>query len=265
MQALELQLAVLRWIRARLEGRLTPFVLGISAPQGAGKTTLARALCQELAAAGTRAVSLSIDDFYLPRAAQVRLAADHPDNPYLQQRGYPGTHDVALGSRTLAALREPAPGVVRVPRYDKSAWQGEGDRLPEAEWTEVARPLDLVLLEGWMLGFTKVGAGALPDPHLAATDAALPAYQEWHRRLDGFLQLVPADHRYVLDWRVEAEEKMRAQGRPAMSDARVRAYIEAFLPAYEAWLPGLAARPPVEDVLRVQIGRDRLPTGDLPR
>lgn len=262
MQTKELEVSVLGWIRARLAGRRTPFVLGVNAPQGAGKTTLTRGLCEALAAAGTRAVCLSVDDFYLTRPAQVRLAAQHPRNPYLQMRGYPGTHDIDLGARTLAALVEPAPGVVRVPRYDKGAWQGEGDRLPEADWTAVERPLDLVLLEGWMLGFSAVGAEALSDPRLAPVDAALPAYQAWHGRLDGFLQLVPVDYRFVLEWRVEAEAKVRAAGRPAMSDARIREYVETFLPAYATWLPRLAERPPVgENLLRVEIGRDRAPTG----
>lgn len=47
---------------------------------------------------------------------------------------------------------------VRVPRYDKSARGGRGDRAPEEEWEVVSARPEIVLLEGWMLGFE-----ALPD------------------------------------------------------------------------------------------------------
>lgn len=53
---------------------------------------------------------------------------------------------------------EEGEGVVRIPRYDKSARGGKGDRAPEGEWGIVKTPVDIVLLEGWMLGFE-----ALPD------------------------------------------------------------------------------------------------------
>ena len=47
---------------------------------------------------------------------------------------------------------------VRIPRYDKSARGGRGDRAPEEEWEVVSARPEIVLLEGWMLGFE-----ALPD------------------------------------------------------------------------------------------------------
>ncbi len=43
-----------------------------------------------------------------------------------------------------------------VPRYDKSCHGGRGDRAPESAWPVVKGPLDIVLFEGWMLGFTPV-------------------------------------------------------------------------------------------------------------
>lgn len=63
--------------------------------------------------------------------------------------------------------QEGSEAVVCVPRYDKSARGGKGDRAPEAEWSVVSKPPDVVLLEGWMLGFE-----ALPEesPLLAAAE-----------------------------------------------------------------------------------------------
>ena len=110
-----------------------PWVLGLQGPQGCGKSILAEELVQALSSAGVRAVSVSIDDFYLTHAEQLALAARHPGNPYLRYRGYPGTHDVSLGLRrieTIAAL-EPNEQTF-IPVYDKSAQRGRGDRAPSS-------------------------------------------------------------------------------------------------------------------------------------
>ena len=72
-------------------------VIGINAPQGAGKTTLVN-FCQAMFKLdGLSSVVLSIDDFYLTNKEQQALANKHPDNRLLQYRGNAGTHDVALG------------------------------------------------------------------------------------------------------------------------------------------------------------------------
>lgn len=38
-------------------------------------------------------------------------------------------------------------------RYDKSQHEGRGDRAAESKWQMVKGPVDVVLFEGWMLGF----------------------------------------------------------------------------------------------------------------
>lgn len=241
---------VYQWVRRLPQGN--PFLLGINGPQGSGKTTLSTALCHRLKADGIEPISISIDDFYLTRSEQIALAAQHPDNPYLQQRGYPGTHDVHLGAQVLRDLK--SHGVAKIPRYDKSAHQGHGDR---AGWSEVTRRPDLVIVEGWMLGFTPTSTAM--DLSLAVTNELLAGYKAWHEPLDGFLQLAADDFHHVLHWRVEAEEKMKAAGKPGMSTEEVTRYAQLFMPAYAAWLPQLAQHPPVsQNVLVVPITRDRL-------
>ena len=55
------------------------FRVGLCGPQGSGKTTSTRVLERLLVADGLRAVTLSLDDLYLPLAARRRLAAEiHP-------------------------------------------------------------------------------------------------------------------------------------------------------------------------------------------
>ena len=229
-----------------------PLVVGVQAPQGAGKTTLVTHLVALMGDAGLAAVSVSVDDFYLTRAEQIALAAAHPGNPYLEHRGYPGTHDVALGTATIASLRGLSPGsagrVARVPAYDKSAHGGRGDRLPASEWRVVRAPLDVVFVEGWMLGYTPVDEATLPDARLVAPNRALAAYAEWHDQIDVWVVLRAIDPTSVLRWRVQAEEAMRASGRPALDRAAIEDYILRFLPAYQVWGGAPAGVPPEREL-----------------
>jgi D-glycerate 3-kinase len=242
------------WIKTLLKGE-RPFILGINGPQGSGKTTLSNKICERLKADKVSAITISIDDFYISRMDQIRFAAQFQDNPYLQLRGYPGTHDVPLGTQTLKSLKAKAP--TKIPRYDKSAHQGKGDRLPEPQWPKIEAPVDMVIVEGWMLGFTPVPGKAIPNPHFKAVNKFLAHYQAWHDLLGGFLQLEADDYRHVLEWRVEAEEKMKAAGKPGMTKEQVQAYIELFLPAYATYLPTLKS-PPGKHHLKIPVAKGRL-------
>lgn len=229
-----LTVPVLLWLRRAMEtAGHRPLMAGLSAPQGAGKSTLVKHLVPLLALQGIRAVAVSIDDFYLRHEDQLRLAAQYPGNPYLQYRGYPGTHDLPLGVRTLEALRHGQD--VGLPRYDKSAHGGRGDRSPATE--PLHGRFDLVLLEGWMLGFTPV---PVSDPALEVINTKLAGYEAWHRLLDVMVCLRADDPKHVLRWRVEAEDAARASGRPALSPAAIDDFVRRFLPAYETWASTVA-------------------------
>ena len=80
--------------------------LGISAPQGCGKTTIVAELEALCMANGISAASVSIDDFYLTRHDQQRITDAHPKNHLLAGRGNAGTHDLELGGTTLSQLRK---------------------------------------------------------------------------------------------------------------------------------------------------------------
>jgi len=211
-----------------------PLVIGIQGPQGAGKTTLTRALLDALPEHGLTGTTVSIDDFYMTRAGQLEVAAAHPGNPYLEHRGYPGTHDVGLGEATLERLKAGV-GNVMVPVYDKSAHVGRGDRAPVEDWRAVRMPIDIVFVEGWMFGYTPVPESSLTDPRLIEPNRALADYERWHRHIDAWIVLRALDPNYVLTWRVEAEERMKASGKPGLSRADIEDYIRRFIPAYQTW------------------------------
>lgn len=236
---------VLQFCQVQLaEQAQRPLLVGVQGPQGAGKTTLAAHTIAALPALGLRGASVSIDDFYLTRSAQLQLAAAHAGNPYLEHRGYPGTHDIELGERTLAACREASKRPVVLPVYDKSACEGRGDRAPVERFGSIERPFDLLFVEGWMLGFTAVPESSLGDPWLRAPNRALADYERWHRHIDAWVILRALDPEYVLTWRVEAEERMRQRGLPGLSRADIEDYIRRFLPAYRTWAGAPASVPP---------------------
>ena len=65
--------------------------------------------------------------------------------------------------KTLSSLLEINDGdstnhrrVCKIPSYDKSLRKGRGDRVPLNQWRSITSPVDIILLEGWMLGFTPV-------------------------------------------------------------------------------------------------------------
>lgn len=122
-----------------------------------------------------RTLVCSIDDLYLPHSDQLALAAAHPTNPLVQHRGQPSTHDVDLGVALFAAISD-RQSDIKIPSYDKSAFNGTGDRLDESQWEIVNRsgepPVEIVIFEGWCVGFRALSESDLEKKWRAATELA---------------------------------------------------------------------------------------------
>ena len=106
------------------------------------------------------------------------------------------------------------------------------------------------------LGFEPVDEATLESPWLVAPNRALAAYAAWHRWIDVWVVLRARDPEYVLTWRVEAEEKMKASGKPGLSRADIEDYIRRFLPAYRTW-GGAPRATPDDRCLEFTINLDR--------
>ena len=221
------------WTRIGLtQSPPSPIVVGILAGQGTGKSTLVQRLKKQLQTDwNLTAVCLSLDDFYLPYETRLRLKEQ---DPRLIWRGPPGTHDIHLGVQTLKKLRSqtfPVP----LPQFDKSMHQGQGDRIPPID----VHQADVILFEGWFVGVRPVSPFQLdtaPPPVTSNADRDfardmnlnLHAYLPLWEQLDRLILLNPKDYRLSLQWRMEAEAKMRASGKPGMSDAEVVEFVEYF-------------------------------------
>jgi D-glycerate 3-kinase len=228
-----------------------PLTVAINGPQGCGKSTLAAQLVADCQQHALSAVAISIDDFYLTFEQQPRVAAQHPANVYLEYRGYPGTHDVALGERVLRDLRNRT--ATALPRYDKSAHGGRGDRCHVSQWSNIDVPMDVVILEGWMLGFDALSPSQV-DSAMSAPNNFLKQYSAWTQLVDSWIVLSATQLEHIVQWRIDAERTRRLTG-PALSDSEARNYIERFLPAYRLYCQPLVER--YRDGLHIRLNAGR--------
>ncbi|MEG4056881.1 MULTISPECIES: glycerate kinase [unclassified Microcoleus] len=233
-----------------------PLIQGILGVQGTGKTTLCQVLRLILGKLGYSTVSLSLDDLYKTYADRQQL---QKADPRLIWRGPPGTHDIDLGiavldklrgslTHNLAAVDNPKSDAIKpdlinknieIPRFDKSAYGGAGDRSQP----EIISGADIVLFEGWFVGVNPVVdaklnefLAAAPFPISTESDcqfardmnAKLHDYLPLWNRLDRLMVLYPQDYRLSQVWRNQAEREMMAAGKPGMSEAEINRFVEYF-------------------------------------
>jgi D-glycerate 3-kinase len=246
-----------------------PLFVALQGPQGIGKTTLTKALQSELASPPRplRIVILGLDDFYLPHSGLLAKAQEYPQNKLLQGRGQPGTHDLPLLCGVLRELEQcngHDKAKVVLPLFDKSLNDGQGDRSKES--IEIDGRVDVVILEGWCVGFYPLTEDNLQskfqslvsetteqldaDETLAreivrrytledirAVNTYLRGYAEKiYPFFSGFVQLAPpSSKRYtaIYKWRLQQEHDMKsANGGRGMSDSQVKEFIDRYIPGY---------------------------------
>ncbi|KAJ5632349.1 hypothetical protein N7490_008688 [Penicillium lividum] len=242
------------------DGNAPPFFLGLNGVQGAGKTVLVSTLQETLRSEphSLSVVTLSLDDLYLAHADQVALAESHPNNPLLQHRGQPSTHDLALGEKVFASLAAEQP--TAIPQYDKSAFSGQGDRVPESQWEVVNKDdqekVKIVIFEGWCVGFRpwdnetlrakweaavrqketsnyqgRLGYVKLED--VQAVNDALRQYDALTDKFDALIHIDAENLHFVYEWRQEQERSLRASKGTGMTEDQVNHFVDGYYPSYE--------------------------------
>ena len=150
----------------------------------------------------------------------------------IKGRGQPGTHDTQLALKCFEGLARinTSQQAIDLPIFDKSRYEGKGDRSEQA--IKVQAPLDLVIFEGWAVGFHSVALEELQakyqdasmDPkdyalrkygyaspffmqhsleHLLYINGKLKEYESLWKFLHCFIQLKPTSMNYVWKWRLE--------------------------------------------------------------
>jgi D-glycerate 3-kinase len=249
---------LIEWRQAQTQ----PLIQGFLGGQGTGKTTLTTMLSLILEHQGYRTVSLSIDDFYKTYADRQQLQIQ---DPRLDRRGPPGTHDINLGIQVLTALKQ-GQAPVEIPRFDKSAEQGAGDRTTP----ETIAGADIILLEGWLVGVRPINPIIFDTAPIIITAAdrdfardmndRLKAYEPLWDLLDRLIVLYVPDYRLSLAWRQQAEHDMIAQGKPGMTDEAIAEFVTYFWRSLhpELFITPLTRQPQTVDLV-VEINPDHLP------
>ena len=253
-----------------------PLIVFVSAPQGAGKTYLTTKLREKLNTRGYKCLAVSIDDFYLTHADQAKINSTvGVDNPLVNGRGLPLTHDLPLLSNFIHQLfyeNKASEGkitkhFVQVPRYDKSKFNGEGDRL--AQFDKVATPLDIVLLEGWFLGFDPLpDESKIQNKNMIIVNKELEKYASvlWNNSLIQKYNntcgiIVKCSHSISIDslvtkWRLQQEHAMIEKTGNGMTDEQVKNFVARYLPSYDLYYNNLVEMGKRGDLI-VEINPDR--------
>lgn len=150
MNTQQLVLNIILELRDSLHKR--PIIIGIQGPQGSGKSYTASKIADELNDINIKTSFFSLDDFYLDFSD---ISQRYPDNLLLCSRGLPGTHDYEMMDHVFQSIAQRK--FCKVPTYDKALNYGSGGRVKDqSQWTTVPSDVEIVLFEGWMLGFKSI-------------------------------------------------------------------------------------------------------------
>ena len=214
------------------KGRNKSLIIGVSAIQGVGKTTQGEVMEALLKELGYLSVSLSIDDHYITHEQLNEL---REFDPRYIRRGV--THDIPMAINNLTDLKKMTDGEnVKIPIYDKGAFEGDGDRVG---WKAITKKPDFIFYDGWMLGARRVEDEVVFESGLPALDTPehIQFAKDINKKLDQYLPLwdlidfmnvlyVP-NYEISLIWRDQAEEVLRAQGK-GMSKDEIREFVYYF-------------------------------------
>jgi D-glycerate 3-kinase len=187
-----------------------------------------------------------------------------------------------LAKNFFTALKHGMP--VKIPEYDKSAYNGQGDRVPSSQWEEMNRPgqskVQVIIFEGWSVGFralapeeverkqaaSRAQASATLWKHrledLLFVNEKLREYDVMTDMFDAFIHIDALETVYVYDWRLEQEAALRKEKGAGMTDEQVVKFVDGYYPAYELFIDALRTgvfKGPESNgrQLRLIVGRDR--------
>lgn len=239
-----------RWFASEAK---KPLFIFISGPQGSGKSYTGSRINTFLQGKfkdeSRSIVYTSIDDFYLTHADQKQLEDVYPDNLLLKGRGLPGTHDMTLLYECVDSVINHTAGEtsdLKLPLYDKSKFNGEGDRSDE--WKFAKLPVDIFILEGWFLGFNSI----IPNestPHdirkelagdMKIVNSNLFMYGDllWNNEDISSFGIALCTDDVVKNahlWRLEQEHETIAKFGNGMSDVQVKDFVNRYCPSYNLY------------------------------
>tara|TARA_R110000764_G_scaffold18828_4_gene50227 strand:+ start:4205 stop:5086 length:882 start_codon:yes stop_codon:yes gene_type:complete len=205
-----------------------PYFVGINGCQGSGKSTLTDYIGEYLTKTHKlNIVVMSLDDFYFTGEKRQELSRDI--HPLLATRGVPGTHDMAMLENTLIKLKAKETGFT-IPRFNKAT----DEPYPQEQWQVIEKPIDIILLEGWCWGVKPQTAEQLISPvnelelkhdkngawRNYVNQQLKQYYQPLYAQMDFWLALQAPSFDCVYKWRLEQEEKLKANNQ-GLSNSKI--------------------------------------------
>ncbi|GME93234.1 catalytic activity protein [[Candida] boidinii] len=230
-----------------------PLIIGVSGPQGSGKTWTSERLTNKIREAypDKLTINFSMDDFYLTHEDQQKLTISNPGNSFLSGRGLPGTHDLEFLNKILHKLLNKDKDII-IPRYQKGAFSGEGDRCPENEWQDLTgKSVDIIVFEGWFNGYLpydntdellkswnhivtelKPTFKGFNIDHIIRLNNDLEKYVKIWKLFDTFIFMTTDSIDNVYTWRIQQEHNLISEFGTGMTDDQVTKFVDRYMPVY---------------------------------
>ena len=149
-----------------------------------------------------------------------------------------------------------------LPQYDKSKFDGEGDRC--ATRLELDVPIDIIILEGWFIGFEAVLQGKDNDDLLKGdmvdVNAKLFMYGDlmWKNPEINSLGIVLcADTiQNVYTWRTQQEHDLISKTGKGMTDEEVKSFVDRYFPCYQLYYENLVRGEKLGSIATLTLGID---------
>ncbi len=233
-----------QWLAAKRRA-LKPsrlFIFGVTGSIGRGKSVFCSVLSTVLNAvlnsSEGRALSLSLDDFYLPkRDRQVAAFLARGYNPdSIPNRGPAGTHDLRLLQAKIKSLEKShSLSSIELPRFDKRS----DDRAPRPRI--VKGRVGLLILEGWFIGApTQSDFLKIPPGLRRSVAEALSHYAPIFSRIDVLWAFERISLKSIVVQREGQERTLELEsGKRGMRREVIDRFVKYLYK--DAWQPGLTA------------------------
>jgi len=225
------------WINSKFKKKGSTLILGLSASQGSGKTTVATILSIILKIYFKRKVCvISIDDFYKTLSDRNKLG--EKKHPLFKTRGVPGTHDIHLVKNFFISMKKKNFKQIMLPKFNKST----DDRLKKNQWHKINKKPEVIILEGWCVGAKPGSYSSLKkpinelekheDPYLIwrkfVNEKLKKEYKKVFSMIDYYIFMKVPSFKMVFKWRLLQEIKLRKKSyykKKIMSHAAIRRFI----------------------------------------
>jgi len=206
------------WINKKLKKKNKTLLLGLSASQGSGKTTVAAILNIILKVFFKRNVCvISIDDFYKTSKDRNKMA--ELKHPLFQTRGVPGTHDINLLKNFFISIKKKKFKKTILPKFNKVI----DDRFKKTHWKKINMRPEIVLLEGWCVGAKPESNSSLKKPinnlernedeHVIwrkhVNENLKKEYKKVFSMIDCYIFMKVPSFKMVFQWRLLQEKKLK--------------------------------------------------------